>query len=70
MNHDPESILTRQVDAMKYTLRRAVGLSPAQLEAKLDQLQALSMELGVLQQARLAGAGFGYKPALSDLRGG
>ena len=37
------------------------------MEAKLDQLQALSMELGVMQQARLSELGLGYRPVLETL---
>ena len=68
MSYDAESLLTRQIKAIRCRLQTAGDLlSPEQMEAKLDQLQALSMELGVMQQARLSELGLGYRPVLETL---
>ena len=68
IDHSPEVIVTRQIKAIRCRLQTAGDLlSPEQLEDKLDQLQALSMELGVMQQVRLAELGLGYRPVTESL---
>ena len=68
MSYDAESLLNRQIKAIRNRLQTAGDLlSPEQMEAKLDQLQALSMELGVMQQVRLSELGLGYRPVLENL---
>ena len=68
IDHSPEAVLTRQIKAIRCRLQTAGDLlSPEQLEDKLDQLQALSMELGVMQQVRLAELGLGYRPVTESL---
>jgi len=68
MAYGPEVVLARQINAIRCRLRAVSGaMSPEQLEDKLDQLQALSMELGVMQQVRLAELGLGYSPVTESL---
>jgi hypothetical protein len=61
-----EEMLLRQVRGIRERIA-AGGLKGAALEARLDQLEAVSREVGVLQQVRLSRVGHGYAPVLESL---